>query len=649
MPDHTNQDSTRLPSPLACLLIVLGFLAVTFGVYGTSLANNFVSFDDPYVIVHNLAIRSLDFQHLKAMFSMYDPELYIPLTFVSFALNYAIGGIDPFSYHLVNLLLHAINALLVSWLMLSLTRNRAIALLLGLLFAVHPVNTETVVWATARKELLSSFFAFLALLLFIRYRRDGKRWALATSIVSFVFGLLAKVNVFTLPVLLLLLEWREKRTIDRRTGLIIVPYFLLSIVFGLIGIIPKTRIITSTTLLEKVLMTAKGTIFYLQKFTVPTHLSVLYPNASAISLKSPDFAVSVLLFLVVIGLILLSLRKTRDIAFGMGFFFLAIAPTFIHFNRNGAIQSGTATGIQIASDHYLYLPSFGLLFLVGMLLLWWIRMEQRLQIRERNIVIASIASFILLCTFSYLSNQQSLVWATSETLYLSTLRSYPASALARVNLSVIYRNTDRPNDEKRILEEGLAFGRNARLETGLGTISARNGNIAGAEQFFALAMATDPTDAQPHFSRGAMLANMNKFDEALMEYQKALALDPQYVDALSNLGSLEVQRGHADLAEEYFRRAIAINPGFITGYLNLGYLLTSEKRIPEAIISFERILEIDSTALDARMELVALYLTTKNGGKALEQIKEILRIDPQNEQAKAILKEMIRLGIVGAK
>jgi len=646
---ETETSDISLPSWKGILAACGLFFFAVFIFYGGSLTNGFVSLDDPYVIYHNLAIRGLSLAHLKQMFSMYDPELYTPLTFLSFAFDYLRGGLDPFQYHLTNLILHTLNSLLVAWVMLRLIRNRTLALFLGLLFALHPINTEVVAWATARKEVLSTFFFLSALLGFLYYRENNRVRFLALSVGLFTLGLLSKVTVFTLPLLLLLIDWRERRTVTKRTAMETGPFFALSILFGIIGLIPKSQILASTTMAQKILMAAKSTVFYLWKFIFPTGLSVLYPNNETVSFLSPGFLVSLILFLVLIGGVSLTLKKTREIAFGFGFFLIAIAPTFIHFNRNASIASGPGIGLQFASDHYMYLPSLGLLFLVGAGILWFIYSSKRLDVQwKRTVLTAGLATMILF-VFGIMSAMQSQVWATSETLFTNTLKYYPVSATARVNLSVIYRNTERFEDEKRVLEEGLAFGPNSKLFTGLGAIAVRENNIPDAEKQFTQAEQADPTNAEPHFSRGVMLAGMKKFDEALKEYETALLKDPQYAAVYNNIGSIKLQQGKTAEAEDAFRQAITINPTLVEGTYNLALLLETEKRQPEAIIQFERVVELEPGSIDARIELIPLYLQTGQTSQALQALKEVLRLDPKNETAKAILQELVQQGIVGAK
>ena len=164
--------------------------AVLFGllllIYSRSLWNDFVLWDDDYLIVHNPLIRSLSPHAIWTAFTSYDPELYIPLTFLSYQLNYLIGGLHPFIFHLTNLLLHGINAMLISRIAFKLSqKNVWITAAAGLLFAVHPLHTEAIVWASARKDVLASTFFLVSLFLYLRYRESDQRstciWSSSTS------------------------------------------------------------------------------------------------------------------------------------------------------------------------------------------------------------------------------------------------------------------------------------------------------------------------------------------------------------------------------------------------------------------------------------------------------------------------------------
>lgn len=628
------------------LLLTGGFLATLLLVYGASLTNNFIGLDDPYVVYNNLAIREITPATIKHIFTTYDPELYTPLTFFTFQLNYLVGELQPFVYHLTNLLLHTANALLVVWLLMLLIGNRTAAIAAGLLFALHPVNTEVVVWITARKEVLSAFFFLLSFITYLQPRTRGMYWL---SVALFLCALLSKVNVFVLPVLLLLADFLKYRPLHRNVLIDKIPYAVLSAIFVIIGLLPKEGILASTTLSEKILMAGKSTMFYLWKFLLPINLSVLYPHYGPISWSSPKLLASVIELVVILAIVVMSLRWTRKIAFGFFFFFLSIGPTFVHFNRNASIVSDNSTGIQTASDHYLYLPIIGLLYLVMLTLIWlWNRPTRAALVRRTHDIIA-VCFCIVLVTFGILSHAQAARWENSEILFAHTLKLYPHSTASRVNLSVIYRKTGRFDEERAILEQGLQYGVSSKLLTGLGSIAARNHSLSEANRYYEEAIRANPMNSEPYFGQGVILSEEGKLKEAYAAYEKAIALDPFYVAAYNNVGSLKLAEGKEKEAEENFLKAIGLNASFMEGHYNLGALYRQQKHNPEAMQQFEIALELDPTLIATRLELAAMYLEEGKNTLAFAQVKEVLTQDPENQHAKALVQEMIKLGILGAQ
>ncbi len=168
---------------------VAGLIALLLAVYGSLvLHGNFVLWDDNNLITNNTHIQGLTFANIGYNFTHFDPELYIPLTFLTYQFDYAFGGLDASFFHFTNLLLHTLNALLVTLLLYQLTKKRWIAVLCGLLFAVHPLNVEAVAWASARKDLLSTFFFFLSCFTYLRYRSEQSASSYWWSVVFFFFG-----------------------------------------------------------------------------------------------------------------------------------------------------------------------------------------------------------------------------------------------------------------------------------------------------------------------------------------------------------------------------------------------------------------------------------------------------------------------------
>jgi len=315
------------------------------------------------LIYENSAIRAINPSTLKTIFTTYDPELYIPLTFFTYQIDYLVGGINPLPYHMQNLLWHTLNALLVTWLMLLLLKNRWVAVMLGLLFAVHPLHTEAVVWASARKDVLSTFFFLLSVIEYIRYRKEGKsRFHYGMSLCAFLLGLFAKVTILTLPVVLLLLDLLAGRKWSRTMIIEKIPFFALSGIFAVVAFYGKTGVLGASTILEKLLMAPVSTMHYLSKIVAPAGLSVLYPFFGDLTLSNPVVLLAFCLTALFLAIVMIALRYHRVAFFALAFFLVTLSPTLFNFAKGDTFY--------FASDRYAYVPSVGVLLLIGLIILW---------------------------------------------------------------------------------------------------------------------------------------------------------------------------------------------------------------------------------------------------------------------------------------
>ena len=507
------------------------------GIYGASLSNGFVYFDDPYLILANAAVQSISPSTVFTIFSTYDPELYIPLTLFSFQIDWLIGGGTPFMFHLSNLLLHTANALLVTWLALLLLRRKGMALFCGLLFAVHPLHTEVVAWASARKDILFSFFYLLSI---IGYLINSKKM----SIFSFVCALLSKVTAVTLPFILLLLDWRNGKIIDRENLKEKLPYFALSILFGVIALFGKSETVASVSIFKTLLMACKSTVFYLQKLLIPTGLSVIYPYAKVISISSIDFALPLIVVLLILCTMAFYRNKDKEITFGILFFFITLAPTFMNFAKGENFRE-----YFFASDRYVYLPSIGFFYILIVLL-------TRLQIPK---TVSRSMAILVIGICSILAFHQSKVWQHSGTLFKNVLRHYSYSHLAHNTLGAVYAEYGDIDNAIKQFRRSLSIRPTARAYYNIGVLEYKNGN-----------------------SKEAIQANEN-----------AIAIKPSYAAAYINLGVIYWENNERTKAIEYMRNAVDIDPNDQDGVIDLAAMLTEFNQKEEAADLIEPILRKD--------------------------------------------------------
>lgn len=621
-----------LPSWKRCLLIALAFFAASALVYGHSLGNPFVRWDDGMLIYENPAIRAINPWTLWHIFTTYDPELYIPLTFFTYQIDYLLGGTDPFFFHFGNFVLHTLNALLVAWFGFLILRNRLLALLLGGLFLLHPLHTEAVLWASARKDVLSTFFFLFSLISYIYFKdQDSRKWYFL-SLATFALGLMAKVSVIMLPFILLLLDFRAKRPLLRVSQIKEKwPYILIAVIFAVIAFFGKQQLVEATTFSQKILMAQRSAVFYLQQIFYPKTFSLLYPFTEDVSFSTPIILYSVIAVVIISVIVLASLRFTREVFFGMAFYLLMVAPTFGNFAKGGDMD------VYFASDRYAYIGSIGVFYIVCFVLALALT-RVRDSLRDR--IIAGI-SIVLVAGLGFLSYRQSFVWENTESLFRHVIKVFPASShVAHNNLGNAYRL--QGDLEKAIIEYELALKvrEHAKILSNLGATLRRMGQMDEALAAYDRAIQVDSESEFAHAGLGLIYTQQGRFSDAEREYQLALTYAPNYEEAASNLGDVYAKQGRWQEAADTLEEALRINPFLPEGIFNLAVAYTKLGRVNDAITHYEDLLRLVPQMVSARINLGILYHQVGEAERAAHQFRTILSLDPNNAAAKEALRQM---------
>ena len=465
---------------------------ITLLIYARCLGNAFVGWDDGLLILENPTVQGLTMENIRRAFTTYDPELYIPLTFLSYQINFAIGGLNPLGYHLINLLLHIINALLVMMIARRITGLPWAGFACALLFALHPINTEAVAWISARKDVLSAVFGLGSLLLWLRWREDGRRWMYVASIALFALGLLSKVSTLVLPAVMMLIDLLDRRiTIKDK-----LPYLGLTTAFAVIALGGKTA--ASVGLTAKFLIGMKATVILLGKMFLPLGLSVVYPYVKPITLANADLLMAASIVTVVSVLCAVFWKKSRIPLLAWLAFLGLLAPSF----WNIAKGHNASLDIYVTSDRYAYLASIIPFLLVGVMID---------RFGERR-PLAALGVFVLLTgSLGFLAFRQSMVWRSTETLFVNAARWYPQSYIAHGNLGTLYVQQGR-------LEEGL--------------------------REYAKALEIRP-DGITWYNVGVILRDQGKTDQAVKALQKSVEISPNDAVSWQTLGELFAEQGKA--------------------------------------------------------------------------------------------------------
>jgi len=588
---------------LSCL--IFGAAAATFL---PALQADFVNWDDFDNVVNNPGVHGLGRAQLEWMWTGAVLGHYIPLTWMSFGLNFILGGLKPWGYHLVNLLLHAANATLLYWIARRLLQAALAgdgrdadgaassvdwgAAVAALLFAVHPLRVESVVWITERKDVLCGFFFLLSVLAYLRASvadtlRPGWR---ALSLSALAAALLAKASAMPLPAVLLLLDvyplGRVRRLGWRRCLVEKLPWAVIAAAgaFIALSVVLKGTGVTgyeSYGLGARVAMTAYTFMFYPARWLWPVKLIPLYELPPQLDPLAPRFLVPMAAFILVTGVLVALRRRWPSGLAAWTLSLLMLLPI------SGVVHSGH----QLAHDRYSYLSGLGFALLAGGGITWLLdaRARGRLSAVIARSVLAGAAAVLLILAMG--TWDQSKVWQDSETLWRWSVDIDPECAVCWNNL---------------------------------GTALTAQKRFAEAEAASRRALHLRPT--RPSYSNNVAvgLFGQGKTDEAEDMLRLALTLDPQHVGALTNMGALLAQTGRYAESLPFFRQAWALDPTFSTlardywgALLEVALAERKAGRIVQAMALLQEALVVRPGEVEARSQLDALVaLRTKSHASA---------------------------------
>lgn len=563
-----------------------GLALLTLAVYALALNNLFIPFDDNTLIYMNAAVAQLSFASLIHVFTSYDPELYIPLTFVAYQIIHLFAGFNPAAYHAVSLLLHVLNTGLVIWCIWQLTQRRSIALIVGALFALHPLQSETVLWAAALKDVLSGTFALLSINFYLHYKSTSASSAFRWCLIFFVLGLLAKVSIVLLPVLFLLIDWQyhslTKKAVTEKWTL-----YFFALLFIFVAIAGKTAVIGGAGLMASLLLPFKATAFYLLKIIWPIDLSLLYPESLPFNVTQPALFISSVTVIALLIIAFTLRNRARIIAAGILWYLILLAPSFSTFYKNEFLY--------FASNRYAYLPSIGIFLIVAVIAVsLWDR------IKGLRIPIAVLGSASLIgCVF--IVHQQVIIWHDPASLFSNVLRIYPDSAVANNNLASTYKNGPealpllqkavslepsfilgyrniatyyRTNNQLDAMKQTYEFALSKLLEKPQTTTDDlsllydyaeykdETGDHTGTIELLQKAIDLHPEFSESYYNLGVKYEKYNQLADALAALQKAFALNSSDPDTLYHLAAVDAQTGKLAEAAELLERLILINPTY---------------------------------------------------------------------------------------
>jgi tetratricopeptide (TPR) repeat protein len=560
--------------------------AVTVVAYLPALRGGFIWDDDVYV-EHNLTLRSLR-GLLHIWINPGATPQYYPLVHSSFWLEYHLWGLQPFGFHLVNVLMHAATAFLVFLVLRRL--EVAGAAFVAALFALHPVHVESVAWITERKNVLSALLYMASLLTYLRFagiggpppERRSRVYALALAF--FVGALLSKTVVASLPAAALLILWWKRGRVEPRDVRPLVPFFILGITLGLAtAYIEKHHVGArgldwALTPVERILVAGRAVWFYAGKLVWPHPLTFVYPRWAIDAGSVAAYAFPMAAVAAVAAFAYGARRLGRGPLVALLFFGGTLVPALGFFDVYPMRYSFVA-------DHFQYVASLGLLTLIGATATWLsARMARPARLG---------AAIVVLAVFGALTFRQTHIYADRETLWLDTIAKNPGAWMAYHNLGGLREQQGRDAEALELYAAALRlkpdFG---DVLNNMGNVYARQGRDEEAMRSYTESLRLLPDQAEAHSNLGALLAARGRVDEAMRHYEDALRILPHFAGAHINMGNAFVLKGRPADAIPYYERALAFAPDDAGAHYNLGNALLALGRSDEALAELDAALRL---------------------------------------------------------
>jgi len=674
-----------LPWAIGLFLIV-----ITAAVYSPVRHHEFINFDDGgYVYENEHVQKGLTPDSIKWAFTLVksdEKSYWHPVTWLSHMLDCQLFGLNAGYHHLSNLLFHLLNVLLLFLLLYRMTGEVWKSGMVAALFALHPVNVDSVAWIAERKNLLSTTFWMLTLLAYIRYAAKPSALRYLLIMMVFSIGLMAKPMLVTLPCALLLLDfwplyrfqwfrenWLHQEALPSagravfqtasisRLVLEKIPLLMLSfaaIWLSFLSLQKNSQILTEAAqpIGLRIANALVSYLHYLWKMIWPSNLAIFYPFPNEIPLWQPVAAVIALIGITALAIV--HSRRKPYLATGWFWYLGTLTPVI------GIIQGGLWP--QIA-DRWAYIPFIGVF--IAMAWAGWAFLSRSCAKAWAG---AGISIFLLVLLAS-LTTKQLTYWKNTDTLFQHTLNvtrdNYYAHVLVgrffsaagdhdkalrhfqkALDLQPVFDMAHESMGDTYVLQkkydQAILHYQKALfisisdplLLIKIGNAYAGMGNHHQAIQFYLESLSIDPDDPSAYSNLGAAYYFIGQLEAAAQNLKKAIELKPDYAEAYYNLGLVEIKTGNAQPATTYFKQAVKINPDYADAHNSLGKICFQSGDMAKALLHFKEVTRISAKDASAYYNIGIILYTQHETSQAAQYFQKALEINPAYEKAKQALK-----------
>ncbi|MBL7682360.1 MAG: tetratricopeptide repeat protein [Flavipsychrobacter sp.] len=531
------QQEQKYTTVLQIAILMAAIIFTYINVFGAG----FISWDDADYVANNTDIQS--FANISKWFSSFYIGNYHPLTMVSYAIDYLIGNTAPAQYHITNIILHSANALMLYAFVNKIQGNRWVAFFVALLFAIHPVQTESVSWVAERKNVLSGFFSIMTMWLYTRYLGEEKKTTLLLVVLAAVAAMLSKATAVALPVSLLAIDiWLHRPLNQKKVWVEKLPLLLIALTVGIIAIKAQAsgeflNHHPEHGFLQTIGYAGYAYVQYIIQLIVPVKPSVLYPY--------PELGVIQWIYtLLAIGIAALAVQAYRKQWFvlcgGIVFYSVNIALVlqFIQF------------GDVLRADRYMYLACIGIWIPLVQYAFDWLG----LKLKETTpLIVLSVLSVV----FAVMTYQRNDIWQSEKQFWQAITETFPNSAVAQSSLGGVYM---------------------------------KEGDYISAMEYIDKAVTLDANNYKAWYNKGVLHLRKGELSEAALALDKCIALK-EYPKALFSRALLHQQAGHPLQAMQDVEKVLAAEPRNARAHFIMGNCLEQNGNYETAIASYNKAIE----------------------------------------------------------
>lgn len=628
------QKSSWLPGWLIVLLVAV--------VYTPALSAGFIWDDDDYV-TENPQLRTAE-GLAEIWFEPEKTPQYYPLVHTTFWIEYALWELSPSGYHFNNILLHGLAAMFL-WRVLRKLKLPG-AWFAAALFAVHPVEVESVAWVTERKNVLSAFMYMMSALAYLNFTGiDGaseeRNWKFyGLSLLCFLGALLSKTVTASLPGAILVVFWWKRGSLKLRDFVPLIPFFAIGASAGLFTAYWESTHVGAEgadwdlSWLERFMVAGRISLFYVTKILWPHPLAFIYPRWDVSSSQPLQYFFP----LAVVGILATTWIMRNRIGRGWLAAFLFLGGSL--FPALGFLNVYPMRFSYVA-DHFQYIAGVGVFALLGAGFHRFWHHENPFAIKN----VAIVAIYLVLSTITY---RQISSYKDLETLWRDTMRKNPGAWIAHNNLGILLRDRGDVAEAEACYREAIRLlPKFVDARNNLGNVLLERGDVDEALVLYREAIEFDPENVRVNINLASALMEKGQYDEALEYANKANGMAPDHPDFLYKRGSIYWRMRNVEAARADFERSVELDPKHAKARSNLGLVHALDGDYHTAIRLFHQALETEPDSVETLGALSNALIRLKRHDEAVEQLKKLIKVDPQNEMAIRLLRQAGQLPVPG--